>query len=311
MIVENRISFLRLFKIIWRRLLMIALVAFASVAILIYFELSRFAIDRSIPLIIGTAIAIFLGFRTNSAYERWWEARVIWGRIVNDSLNLGRSLRDFANDSNEDAVATVKRVCLRQAAWAYTLDCQLKGKGISLELDTLLDPHELAQVRESADPALAILLNQSQEIKLAHQNNQIDTYQNIALQELLNQLTTHLGGCNRIKGTKFPTHYSYFTEVFIWIFLLLLGLSLPSHDEVATLEAISSGYVAIPAIILIGWVFFMVDGIAHYMQAPFDDNRNVIPMRALSRKIEIGLRMTSGQTENLPTQIEPVDGALL
>ncbi len=92
---------------------------------------------------------------------------------------------------------------------------------------------------------------------------------------------------------------------------MLLGLSLPSHGGTDALKVFTSGYIAIPAIILIGWVFFMVEGIARYMQTPFENNRNVIPMHALSRKIEIGLRMTIGETDGLPKQIEPVDGALM
>jgi putative membrane protein len=290
---------------------MIAIIAFISVETLIFFELTPYSIDRSIPLIIGTAIAIFLGFRTNSAYERWWEARKIWGRIINDSLSIGRLMRDFVGDSNPDSKALIERFCLRQAAWAYSFDRQLKGQGISPEVETLLTKEEFEGLKSSPDPALTLLLEQGNEIHSALKNGQIDTYQSIALQELLSNLTTHFGGCNRIKGTKFPTHYSYFTEVFIWIFLLLLGLSLPSHGGTDALKVFTSGYIAIPAIILIGWVFFMVEGIARYMQTPFENNRNVIPMHALSRKIEIGLRMTIGETDGLPKQIEPVDGALM
>ena len=311
MIIENRISLLRLLKVIWKRLIMIAIIAFISVATLIYFELTRYAIDRSIPLIIGTAIAIFLGFRTNSAYERWWEARVIWGRVINDSLNIGRSLRDFVDQSNPDSEALIRRFCLRQAAWAYSLDRQLKGQGISPEVETLLSQDEFESLKTSPDPALTLLLKQGSAVRTAFDDGHIDTYQNIALQGLLSDLTTHMGGCNRIKGTQFPTHYSYFTEVFIWIFLLLLGLSLPSNGGSDALQASTSGYFAIPAIILIGWVFFMVEGIARYMQTPFENNRNVIPMHTLSRKIEIGLRMTMGETEGLPKQLEPADGALM
>ncbi len=305
MIVGNKISIIRLLKIIWFRLAMITMVVFLSVGPLVFFQISQFAIDRSIPLIFGTAIAILLGFRTNSAYERWWEARIIWGRILNDSLSLGRLMRDYSDPQLPESTAAVKQLCFRQSAWAYALDRQLKGLNLDDDLVRLLETDEFEAIKKSADPALDLLLNQSRLIRIAKANGMIDTYQCIAIQDLLTRLTAHMGGCHRIKGTNFPTHYSYFTEVFIWIFLLLLGLSLSSSHGIAT-NGIPFGYASIPAIILIGWVFFMVDGIAQYMQSPFENNRNVIPMKTLATKIEIEKkRLIDGQFDGCGARPAP------
>lgn len=320
MIVENRISLIRLLSVIWRRLLAISVVVTATVAPLIFFGLSKYAIDRSIPLVVGTAIAIFLGFRTNSAYQRWWEARTKWGGILNDSLNLGRLCRDLigttdkswldeTNDQSSKAKATLRAICYRQAALASVFDRQLKELPQDQSLEHLLRPDECELVKQSGDPAFFLLLQQGKTIRRAFEEGQFDTFQVNLIQETLSRLTIHMGGCNRIKHTNFPTHYSYFTRVFVWIFLVLLGFSLPSFQGVELAANEAASYVVIPAIILIGWVFFMVDGIGDYMQSPFQNNRNVIPMTTLSRKIEIGLRMTLGETD-LPSPIKPVDGVL-
>ena len=321
MIVENRISIVRLLSVIWLRLLVIAVVAIGTVAPLVYFELSRYAIDRSIPLIVGTAIAIFLGFRTNSAYERWWEARKLWGGILNDSLNLGRLCRDLigatdqssldeTNDQiNPKSIAVLREICYRQAAWAYVFDRELKDLPQDQSIEHLLEHEECELVKQSTDPALFLLLQQGDTIRRAFNDRQLDTFQVNLIQEKLSCLTGYMGACNRIKHTNFPTHYSYFTKVFVWIFLVLLGLSLPSDQGVESANTEFASYTVILAIILIGWVFFMVDGIGEYMQSPFKNNRNVIPMKAISRKIEIGLGMTMSETD-LPKPIEPIEGAL-
>lgn len=307
MIVENRISFLRLFQIIWWELLRILLIATTTVTTLIYFRLDEYAINQTIPVVFGTAIAIFLGFRTNSAYERWWEARKIWGVIVSDSRNMVRLCVDcfdsLANTQTELATDLTKEICYRQIAWTQMLDRHLKDLPLT-GFEHLLTEQDLAAVKNANDPALVLLAAQGQSIRRALRHNLLDVRQSIMFEETLTRLYDQYGGCQRIKNTIFPVHYTYFTRVFIWIFLVLLGLSLPFHELHKNVN-----YSLIPAIFLIGWVFFMVEGIGNYMQNPFVNNRNVIPMEAMSRMIEINLREMIGETD-LPEPTQPVDGAL-
>ena len=103
------------------------------------------------------------------------------------------------------------------------------------------------------------------------------------------------------KNTVFPAHYTFFTKVFIWVFLILLGLSLPGHEDV--------GYFSVPAVFVIGWVFFLVDGIGDYMQDPFEENRNSTPVSSIARTLEINLKELLGEDE-LPEPLRPVEGAL-
>ncbi len=304
MIVEPRISFIRLFRIIWMELILILIVSSVTVWTLIYFQLDEYAINATIPVVFGTAIAIFLGFRTNSAYERWWEARKIWGLIVGDSRNLVRLCVDcfdsLANTQSEKAAALTREICYRQIAWVRLLDRYLKGLPLT-GFEHLLNEVDLAAVQRAHDPSLALLNAQGLSVRKALHDNLLDVRQSVLLEETLTRLYDEYGACQRIKFTVFPVHYTFFTRVFIWIFLVLLGFS-HAFNEYAN-------YSLIPAIFLIGWVFFMVEGIGNYMQAPFLNNRNVIPMDALSRMIEINLREMLGEVD-LPEPIEPIDGAL-
>jgi putative membrane protein len=306
MIVEKRISFVRLLQVIWLELIAILAVSALPVVALIYFDLDEYAINASIPLVIGTAIAIFLGFRTNSAYERWWEARRLWGAIVSDSRNLVRLSANFlgsiAPQDDDSGSTEVREICYRQVAWARMLNHYLKGLPLPDGLNELLPAEEQQRVAKARDPNLCLLVEHGRTIQGLLRRGKLDTRQVVLLEETISRLADHYGGCQRIKTTVFPVHYTFFTRVFIWIFIFLLGCSLPSHEN-------ANHYTLIPAIFLIGWVFFMVEGIGSYMQDPFENNRNVIPMDALARVIEIDLRESIGETD-LPDPIAPIDGAL-
>ena len=303
MIVEKRISFVRLVRLIWKELLGILVASALPVATLIYFEESHHAINASIPLIIGTAIAIFLGFRTNSAYDRWWEARKIWGGILVDGRNLIRLADHMTAHDNHEARQVVDQMRNRQIAWTHLLCDSLKGRPLGvtwLDQSDALRPGQ-SPIASARDPVLAVLNLQSESVVRLAVIADLHPSESVLMHEILNRLNDYYGACMRIKTTVFPVHYQFFTRVFIWIFVVLLGFSLPAHEN--------ANYSLIPAIFLIGWVFFMVEGIGKYMQDPFADNRNVIPMDSLARTLEINLLEQSGQSD-LPPPIEPVDGAL-
>ena len=203
-----------------------------------------------------------------------------------------------------------REICYRQAAWAHVFNRQLKGLTSGQEIENLLADEDYQAVQQSSDPTWCLLLKQGESVATAYRSGKIDSTQNLVLQETLNRLTDHMGGCNRILKTNFPTHYSYFTKVFIWMFLILLGLSLPSYQGFEGEAETAVAFIGIPAIVLIGWVFSMVDGIGSYMQSPFENNRNVIPMESMARSIEISLRMTLGESK-LPDPLKPIDGVLM
>ncbi|MFK8110863.1 MAG: bestrophin family protein [Rubripirellula sp.] len=298
MIVEKSISFRRLLQVIWQELLCILVVSALPVICLIYFDLGEYSINASIPLVIGTAIAIFLGFRTNSAYERWWEGRKLWGAIIVDSRSLIRLGNQYIGHSNR---VEQRRLCFRQIAYTKILDHELKSLPFPEETKQFLDDEEYQRVSSARNPMLQLIALQSDTVGDALRRGEMDSRQAVLMEETLSRLTNHYGGCQRIKNTVFPVHYTFFTRVFIWIFIVLLAFSLPAHEN--------ANYSLIPAIFLIGWVFFMVEGIGSYMQDPFENNRNVIPMSSISRTVEIELKEAIGETE-LPEPAKPIDGAL-
>ncbi len=311
MVVEKHISFIRLFKIIWRRLLTMALLSALIVVPFVYFELQAYAIDLTAPLILGTALSIFLGFRTNSANERWFLARGHWGIISSASRNLGHTLcrrHDGAinletGKKSAKAAKVMERMLRRTIAWVWALNRQLKDRADPLEgLDKYLAAEELEILRKSHNPAREMLYFQSRDYRIAKTEGQFTDGEHFEVVAILRDMTAAQTSCEGLKATPFPRHYSFFTDVFIWMLIILLSLSLPKVEDF--------GYLAIPLTVMVGWVFSMIEGIGDYMDDPFVDNRNVIPMDAVSTKVERELLAFALGETNIPDVLEPVDGAL-
>ncbi|GAA3515492.1 bestrophin family ion channel [Aquimarina addita] len=297
-----------------------------------------------LPLsLIGTAVAFYVGFKNNSAYDRLWEARKIWGAIVNSSRSWGSNIRgyvsnQFTNSDDATLKAVQERLIYRHIAWLYTLRSQLlvstpwehirqgkimekhiKGQikkfGVGLysdaitekELRELLPENELERLINSKNTATQIIDQQSQDLKEARSNNLIDDFRHMELQKILNDFYTFQGQCERIKKFPLPRQYGSMSFVFIAIFIFLLPFGMASEFNSFGEYGI---WLSIPFTILVAWVFLMMELVGDYSENPFEGLGNDIPMLSLCRTIEIDLREMLGET-NLPLTIEAKNGVLM
>lgn len=265
------------------------------------YHLEIFNFPLAVVAIVGTIIGLLLAFRTNSAYARWWEARTLWGAIVNDSRSWVRQLLGFAgthgNDLCEDVV--LRRMAYRQVAWCYVLARSLRGQNAQPELQVLLDTTEADQYAESANIPNALLLQQAIELRQLYHANRIELFQYMQLEETLVRLTNSMGGCERIRNTVFPSSYSSLIHalIFLFVFFLPLGLvNVPATWLLTTSMALALA-------------FQMTERVAIYLQDPFANRPSDTPMLALSRTIEINIRQMLGETE-LPEPRKPINGVL-
>ncbi len=311
MIVAKRISTRRVLKIIWPQLLGLITLSTLTVAPVVYFGWQKYMIGPTAPLIWGTAISIFLGFRTNSSYMRWMTAKQLWSSVLNSGRNLGLALARINEDYVEHktgkisktAETVMTRMLNRAMAWAWCLDRQLKDLPPLDELDRFLDAEELDMLKKSHNPALEMLFSQRRDFREVARQGQFMDGEHFEVVGIIRDMLNSQTRCEGIKSTPFPRHYTYFTRVFIWVFVFLISLALTKLESI--------GYFAIPLAVLVGWIFKMVEGIATYMDDPFTNNRNVIPMDSSSTKLEIDLRRIAfGETEGVPDPLQPVDGAL-
>ncbi len=299
-----------------------------------------------LPLsVIGTAVAFYVGFKNNSAYDRLWEARKIWGAIVNSSRSWGSATKAFvSNQFTAETAAEAalhsyrKKMIYRHIAWLYALRSQLliptpwehinQGKhvrhttkkrreqyGVGLladqitqtELDLFLPKDELERLINYQNTATQIIDQQAQDLKNLRAQHLIDDFRHMELQKILGDFYTFQGQCERIKKFPLPRQYGSMSFVFVGIFIFLLPLGMIS--EFAKLGEWGVWF-SIPFTILIGWVYLMMELVGDYSENPFEGLGNDIPMLSLCRTIEIDLREMLGETD-LPAPIKPVNDILM
>lgn len=267
-----------------------------------YLPMQEIHVPLGLITIPGTVIALLLGFRTNSAYDRWWEARIIWGAIVNDSRSWVRQLMTFIHFENKKSIEfqLIRDMSLRHVAWNYSLTRHLRKQNPTQNLKGLISEEEIEKLKGKSNIPNALLFIQSQKLQNAHKNKLIDAYQFVQLDSTLSRLTDSMGKCERIKNTVFPSSYSLLVDILIYLWILFLPFALV--DMI--------GYILIPTTISLAFSFLVIDRIAVYMQDPFENMPSDTPMLSLSRTIEINIKQELN-IENIPEPMKPENGALM
>ena len=314
MIVEKTISIRRLIPIIWKRMALMAIISAAIVVPMELLDAKRFAIGMTTPLILGTAISIFLGFRTNSAYERWMTGRATFGRLCTQVRNLSLLLARIDGEAylhrsdrsvSRRAKPVMDRMIRRGLAFLHVFGRELKGESDPTNFDTvgdLLGGDELAKLKAHPHPSAQLLYWQSKDFRDAHDEGQFTDGEHFEFVAIQREISGIMSECAALSNTPFPTHYTFFTDVFVWLLVVLLSLSLPGEE--------ANGIYVIPMVVIIGWTFSMIEGIGDYMDYPWLPNRNAVPVEFLAREMEREVRAVAfGEDHGLP-RIEPVEGAL-
>jgi putative membrane protein len=263
----------------------------------------QYHLDYNFPVsvltVLGTVIGLLLAFRTNSSYDRWWEARILWGAIVNDSRTWVRQLIEFSQPDSSNAGSAVQSMAYRQIAWCYALSRSLRKQNPTQDLETLVAEQERETYESSQQVPNLILLSQANELRQLYDTNQLELFQFVELEKTLTRLTDSMGGCERIKNTTFPTSYSRLVHALIYVFVAFLPF----------------GLVKVPAIGLIAtsltpaFSFLLIERVSIYLQDPFSDRPSDTPMLTLSRTIEINIKEMLGE-EELPAPPTPKNGVL-
>jgi len=299
MIVKLKIPWLEIIKDL-RWIFLIIILYMTAISIVDYYlPLDQIHVPLALITVPGTVIGLLLAFRTNSAYSRWWEARIIWGSIVNDSRTWVRQLKSFVI-SHEETQSWIRKLAFRQIAWNYALSGHLRNGDPKKEIANFLDKKDLEQIETKTNIPNALLYLQAYAIKEAFQNAWITDYQFVEMDKTLTRLTDAMGKCERIKNTVFPSSYSYMVDLLIYLFIVFLPFGL--------VEVI--GYVLIPTTISLAFSFLIIERIAIYMQDPFENRDSDTPMTALSRTIEINIREEIGD-QQIPEPMRPVNGVLM
>lgn len=323
--------------LLWTRRNIIKLLILATIPTVLYeiFDLDWLAIPWQPVALVGTAAAFIAGFKNTQTYNRLWEARKIWGAIINDSRTWGLMVKDFIvnmNGTNEELHPIHKRIIYRHFAWLTALRFQLRKpeawenqnksyfkefrKHYSVpewetKLDEVMKPflsnEDLEYVLKKKNRATQLLSLQSADLRELRKKGLIDGYPYVSMEAVLKDFFTHQGKAERIKKFPYPRQFASINMFFIILFVILVPFGM--LDEFAKLGGYGV-WLTIPFSVVVGWVFTSLEQVGESTENPFEGGANDIPMAALSRTIEIDLREMLEETE-LPTAVAPVNQILM
>ncbi len=242
------------------------------------FDFEHITIPLSIPAILGTVISLLLGFKSNQAYDRWWEARQVWGAIVNDSRSLARQVQCFAEKEFQEEVVERFRADFihRQIAWCFSLGQNLRGINPLQGLDKHMSREDIARLDNFSNVPAAILNMHGRDLNIMLNEGWVNRFQQIEMERTLVRLCDAQGKCERIKNTVFPVTYSMYIHFSLLLFIALLPFGLVDY----------LGVLAIPAVAAIASCFLLIEKMAIHLQDPFDNKPTDTPVTTIAKNIE-------------------------
>ncbi|MEZ4439395.1 MAG: bestrophin family ion channel [Polyangiaceae bacterium] len=290
MMVSNRGSVLRLLLWQWR-VVTVFTVAATGIAAIHQLWLPQARIPALPLAVVGGALGIFVSFRTNSAYARWWEGRQLWGRLVNASRMFASQVLAYLPDEG-DGRRLADAMVRRHIAYVHALRAGLRLEPLAADADlvALLGEEALARLTDETNPNHALVHANLEDAARALRDGYLRDTQLLAIDETLRVVLDVQGGCERIKKTPLPRGYAFIAERLIMAFSFLFPLA-----TVAEL-----GWFVIPVSVLVCLAFTLISEAGRVLEDPFSTFWNGLPLMALSRTIEVNLRQRLGETDLPP-----------
>ncbi|MFH6605094.1 bestrophin family protein [Maribacter algicola] len=312
------------------------------VAIFYFLDLKWFKIPWTPLALIGTAVAFVIGFQNNSAYGRIWEARKIWGGIVNTSRTFGMFVQDMlTNEHAKKPVAEaellleIKTLTYRHIAWMTALRHAMRApkswettsnhrtnrewgmlppemeSTLEEDMKPYISKNELKKIMGKDNKQTALLYEQSHHLRKLKERGMIWEFSFLELEAILQELFTLQGQSERIKNFPYPRQYATLNHFFMWVFVLLLPLALvPQFAEIGAALESSPAWVkdlfvwfSIPFYVIVAWIFHTMERIGRTGENPFEGTSNDVPISTIARGIEIDLRQNLGEPDDeIPKQ---------
>lgn len=292
--------------------------------------------------LIGTAVAFVIGFQNNAAYGRIWEARKIWGGIVNASRTFGLLARDMVTNEHarvkkteEELHREVQTLTYRHIAWMTALRHAMRvlkpwettsghktntewgiyppERDISLEddLKNYLSEEDLNYVLEKDNKQTALLYLQSRHLKQLKEAGYLWEFSFLELEVVIKELMALQGKSERIKNFPYPRQFATLNHLFMWIFVMLLPLALVPQfmdlgKEMSDTYPIAGEFFiwfTIPFYLAVAWIFHTMERIGRTGENPFEGTANDVPISTIARGIETDMRQNLGESKDqIPEQ---------
>ena len=310
-IVRDRPSGLRLFLTmrgsilnrIWRSLAVttiLAILVTISGGALMHHKITLTTIPFTL---IGLPLAIFLGFRNSSAYDRYWEGRKLWGDIVLRSRNLARQCLSLISAAPmtihpgaSDGIDLTTRMIHRTIAFSHALRHNLRDTDAAADIQPLLAEEEWQRFGHAEHKTHFLMDRMGEDLRRCMDAGRIDGCLVVAIDATLSAIVAAGASCERIKNTPIPFSYTLLLHrtAYLYCFLLPFGL------------VDSIGFMTPFVVAIVAYTFFGLDALGDEIEEPFGTSANDLPLEAICRSIEINLRESLGE-KNLPPPFVPVN----
>mgnify|MGYP004478447411 CR=1 FL=1 len=252
---------------------------FAAIVCLLHLQRFPVALPVLASLIPNVVLGLMLVFRTNTAYERFWEGRKLWGSLNNHIRNLARHIWGSVLEKDLQDRQHKKAALYLLAAFAVSTKLHLRQDPINEELKELLSPPQYSRLKTMNHPPLEVAFWIQDYLQHQYRRHHLHIYQLTQMQQLLNQMVDALGGCERILRTPIPIAYA----IHLKQLLLLYCLTLP-FQFVKELE-----WWTVPMVILISFTLFGIEAIGIEIENPFGRDSNDLPLDTICITIKRNL----------------------
>lgn len=288
----------------------------------------RFTIPWQPISVVGIAVAFYLGFKNNSSYDRTWEARKIYGGIVNDSRSFGAAVVSFIQGENDKEIK--KELIYRHVAWLTALRHQLRlskswehsenrldglyspticedyDTKLHKELMHYLSKQEIDELSTKSNRATQILKRQSERFQDLKNQDYFDDFRHMELHRTLSNLYAGQGKAERIKNFPFPRQYA---STAVWLTFVFCSLVPFGLFDLFQGNVWTEAFCVLMSAVII-WIFFLMEKIGDYSENPFEGTYNDVPITSISIGIEIDLREMIND-ENIPKAMEAENGFMM
>ena len=317
MLIPSRRAAKRLVRPLWLPAAYFAVLTLGVEASYRHLGSSASVVSLATAGLLSTALAIFLGFRVSEAYDRWWEARKLWGAMVNVSRSLGRKITTMIVPERLEAVADEEQakkaqteILHRHIAYVNAVRIDLRhGPSVAAapdaweEIRPFLSNAEFRSYDSFGNVSTQLLRRQAESLRELFGANAQEELAYLELQRTLDDLYDVQGACERIKNTFFPYGITLSTKVLVWGFASILPFAVLDAD--IQLDAVEVAFC-----VAMSLAFVLIEQLGESLKKPFENRPNDTPMTALGRVIEIDLRQMLGETD-VPPPLKPVDGVLM
>jgi putative membrane protein len=266
---------------------LLATTAFAIVVAALHGRLFAWKIPLNfVPFsLIGLTLAIFLGFRNSTSYARYWEARTLWGTLLNETRALVRQALTLA-----DSPSDVPTLTARLIAFVHALRHQLRMTDPAADFERLLSAEECSRLQAARYKPAMLLLMAGEWLRDRRQAGQLSQALVQAMEGPLGRLTEALGGCERIASTPIPFTYAVIIHRTIYLYCVLLPFGLV--DAIGPMTPVIVAFIA--------YTFFALEALGAEIEEPFGTSPNDLALDAMAAMIEATVREMMGETQPPP-----------